>query len=551
MVTEQCRDAGRDGATTVHRRRSGVWRALALLVTLVVLAAACGGDDDSADGPDQAAVADPNGVLKVGLNIPSELLKLDYRFAYNNSQGEIHYQLNSPLVRYDTETKAYEPYLAESFEINDPKTVTITIRSDALFHDGRPVTAADAKASIESARKASEDGDNALNAAIQSVASVDVVNERTFRVTLDAPGLGALYELLVGREFFIIPAGAGADQEARPIGTGPFKFVSYEPGQRLVLGRFDEHFDADNIGLKGIEFINVNRGTAQVNALLSGDIDFAPEVSDAGSAAALESHDEIAQLVRPDDTNFLHMQMCMADGHFWDDVRVRQAIMYGTDRQQILDALFGGDGEVMNQLWPESSPEYDADLADRYPYDPDKARDLLEDAGVPEGTRVGILAVSTVAAAEPTSLILKDQWADIGLDVEVVQTDDITADFLAAQTAPFAPREDATVLTNSRSGTQKLTRYMVDGGTANACPFSDPDLQRLGGDLVGLAPDDPEAIETWQEASKLVLEDARWLFIAWIPTYVGWNEDVVGGMTPERNRQTIAGTRFELLTVNA
>ena len=254
-------------------------------------AAAAAAEAAAAAAAEDEMTFDPEGVLVVGQNFfPNQQASLDPRIMSTSTNAEFLNEIYATLATRDAATGEYSPYLAESYEVVDSQTLTVTIRADANFHDGRPVTAQDAKASIEATQANTAERTCNCNRGIALVESVEVVDDKTFTVNMAQPGLATLFELLIGPEFMISPADAGASQATNPIGNGPFRFVELVEGQRITLEKWDDFFAADDVMLGGLEFVNLQEGTTQLNALLAGDIDVAMEL-DFPSFEATEERD--------------------------------------------------------------------------------------------------------------------------------------------------------------------------------------------------------------------------------------------------------------------
>src|SRR5262249_14124757 len=156
------------------------------------------------------------------------------------------------------------------------------------------------------------------------------IDPTTFNLKFSSPALGVVYDLLVGRETMIVPAAAGAEQNTKPVGNGPFKFVSVQNMTSIVLTKSSSFFDSSNIKLGGVKFQILVNGTPQANALFAGDIDAAFGLD---SSTYFTAQKKGFTVVKATDGNgIFYVDMCESPGYFFNDVRVRQAIQYGTNR---------------------------------------------------------------------------------------------------------------------------------------------------------------------------------------------------------------------------
>ena len=498
-------------------------------------AAAAAEAEAAAAAAEEEMTFDPEGVLVVGQNFfPNQQASLDPRIMSTSTNAEFLNEIYATLATRDAATGEYSPYLAESYEVIDSQTLTVTIRADANFHDGRPVTAQDAKASIEATQANTAERTCNCNRGIALVESVDVVDDKTFTVNMSQPGLATLFELLIGPEFMISPADAGASQATAPIGNGPFRFVELVEGQRITLEKWDDFFAADEVMLGGLEFVNLQEGTTQLNALLAGDIDVAMEL-DFPSFEATEDRAGFSGSAVQSDTTFIWFVGCQAPGAFYEDIRVRQGFMHAIDRNLINQALYGGEGVATVGFYPPGHPYNDLTLEDVYPHDIDRARELFEEAGV-IGQTVGIWATSSIPESIDMVLLMNVTLSQAGVKVEPIPTDDLVGDYLrpaSLDPGPFDLEHDGVLITQSRPGMQKLTRNFLNSGITNPCDTEYDRATEIIGELSGLAPDDPKAIELWHEVQRINVEDARHMILAFFPSYMAWNSDKVGGVDPD------------------
>jgi len=542
-----------------YTRRST--RLLCLALAMGFLVASCGGDDDGTsadqDGSTGSEAVDPNGVLRVGMTLTAggNAPRLDFRLQQSTPNNHWLRMFYAPILTYTPSTNEYTPYLAESVEPTDPRTVEVVLRDDAVFDDGRPVTSEDAKASVEAMQANLASGAApGLNAAIQRIESVEVVDEKTYRIHLTDDGLGVIFELLSSVEGYVAPADAGAAQNEHPVGNGPFKFASYEPGQALVLERSDTFFDKDNVRLAGLEFVDLVDGTPQANAVLAGDIDMTAGAGGGltpSNTAALEGGDGIEVVTFVDGTNVTYVDLCKAEGFPFEDQEVRQALYYGTDREAMNEALFQGQGLPASQIWPEGSPNYSEDVAEEYAYDVDKAKDLLADAGYEDGMTVDLLIADRLPEWSTAGLVLQQQWEELGVEVNIVPSSDVVADWQRPSQDPATLDVDATVVNNTRAGTQKLSRLFTPGLASVPCGFSDDQLLSDIAAVQAVPADDPAAIETWKDAAAYVADNGYIIPLAFPPSITAYNSDRVGDVTQDTIGHVAVGNRFDQLFIKA
>jgi len=521
-------DCGSQRISVIQHNDSSDWSAGTANVVFTYNPTSSAQVGDIAAAADMSGV-DPDGVLVVGQNFfPNQQASLDPRIMSTSTNAEFLDEIYATIMKLDHTTGKYSPYLAESVDVVDSQTVTIKLRADATFHDGSPITSADAKASIEATKANLGEKTCNCNKGLKLVESVDIVDDKTYTVNLSTPGLATVYELLVGPEFMISPADAGASQAVAPVGNGPFKFVELVEGQRITLEKWDDFFDADSVNLAGLEFVNLDEGTTQLNALLAGDIDLAMELDFPSFEAALDQGHTAEAL--QSDTTFIWFVACQAPGSAFEDIRVRQGLFHSIDRSLINEAIYGGYGVETTGLWPPGHPNNDPALDDVYPFDLDRAAQLFEEAGV-SGESLGVWATKSIPESVDLILVMNQTTSQAGLSLEPVPSDDLVGDYLrpaALEPPPYDLEHQAVLITQSRPGMQKLTRLFTAGAITNPCYQEYDRATEIMDELFGLAPDDPEAIALWHEIQAINIAEARHMVLQFFPAYAAWNDSVGG-----------------------
>ncbi len=321
--------------------------------------------------------------------------------------------LYDKLADYGPDLSA-QPRLAASWESN--KTLDrwqVTLRK-ATFHDGKPVTAKDvlhsyrriadpkqtfrAKASLEpidlDASRAT--GDNGIEFVLK-------------RPTAEFPNILAAFGA------YIVPENAGeaSDFDTKPVGSGPFRFVSFAPGRSAVFRRNDDYWEGAP-HLDELEFVVANEESARVSALLGGQVEYAHELNPT-TARAHEGKGQI-EIVRLRGSAM--QAFCMkTDRAPFDDKRVREAFFLIADRKELVDGALSGAGVVGNDLFGKGY-EYYADSLPQREQDLAKARALLKQAGA-ENLKVTLDTSAVAAGFTEAASIFRDQAAKAGVTVDV------------------------------------------------------------------------------------------------------------------------------------
>lgn len=448
---------------------------------------------------------------------------LSYPLLQRSNLSDVLYQklLFDGLVRYSLEDLSPSPALAESWDISEDGTVyTFNLREGVTWHDGEPFTADDVKFTM----------DLVLNPDIPSSASayyrsvideVAVIDDHTVEFRLTGPVPDLLTQL--GYNFFMLPehvlsqysAEELVDAEefsANPIGTGAFRHSENLPGQYTRVDRNEDYWDGAPY-LDSVVMRVIPDGNTQVAQLRSGTLDFAaitePQV------AGVESDPNINVRFVPQ-VNYHYFALNL-DNPLFQDVRVRQAMMYALDRESIIENALLGRGEPALHAVSPILSAFNEDVM-TYPYDPERANELLDEAGWemgPDGVRVKdgqrftfeLLVDRGNVTREQEALIAQDNWRAVGLDPQ------------------YQFGEFATVVSRYREGdyTSRITywitppsediyNYWHSEGSSNYTNYSNPELDALlEKGRVTVDPAERQAI--YNEVQAILAEDvpALWL----------------------------------------
>jgi peptide/nickel transport system substrate-binding protein len=520
------------------RRRRLVW--LNGLLVLLLVAAACGGGDDGGDSggggggnreADESGSVevqgepDPDGVLRWGMNFENFLAQdqLSPVFSRNACEFAMFDYIYSTLVDFDADNQPV-PALAESWEIIDASTIEFTLRENLLFSDGSPLTA-DNVAQTILAIKEGFPGSNTITAVLP-ITTAEAVDERTVRITTEGPWAQTMVFVMGGLPGMPLPASMLDGSAQLPVGAGPLRVESFTPGQEMVLVR-NEHYQGD-WQLGGITFVDVDLGTASATALETGEVDL---VSLDGQTSARFTDDQW-QVVRTPKTETLTYQnlTLRTDAPPLDDVRVRQAVNHAIKKADVLQAALGGVGTLTAQNFPEGSPWYIDELDDPYPYDPDEARRLLEEAGVAEGTPLRVVypgAATNVEQLRQAQLV-QEQLQDVGFSVTLVPAVDTPAIL-----SEFWNNKESHIFSAAIPGSpDPVTHLNAKFGSsfqANMTGNSSPEVVALLERANESYDDEDARDEAIRDAVRHVVEEALEVPIAWRPRNVVFDTRRLGG----------------------
>ncbi|KOG30621.1 ABC transporter substrate-binding protein [Streptomyces resistomycificus] len=370
----------------------------------------CGGDTDSADGKNGGGTPKRGGRLRAAFAGGGASETLDPHLANLFADVARAKALYDKLADYGADLSA-QPRLAAKWEPD--KTLDrwqVTLRK-ATFHDGRPVTAKDVLYSYR--RIADPEQTFRAKASLEPI-DLDAsraTGDRAIEFVLKRP-TAEFPNILAAFGAYIVPDGA-RDFDSKPVGSGPFRFVSFTPGRSAVLRRYDDYWEGAP-HLDELEFVVANEESARVNALLGGQVEYAHELNPT-TARAHEGRGQI-EIVRL--RNSAMQAFCMkTDRAPFDDKRVREAFFLIADRKELVDGALSGAGVIGNDLFGKGYEYYADDLPQRA-QDLDRARALLKKAGA-EKLKVTLDTSAVAAGFTEAASIFRDQAAKAGVTIDV------------------------------------------------------------------------------------------------------------------------------------
>lgn len=319
------------------------------------------------------------------------------------------------LTRIDAQGQV-KPALAERWVIEDGGlTYRFILHKGVTFHNGTSLQASDVKFSFE--RAMAEDSENAQKGLFSAIESIEVPDDLTVVIRLNRKEGLFLWNLGWGDAVIVDPATAN-DNKTAPVGTGPFKFASWDRGIAIRLERNPDYWGAAP-ALESVTFKIVPDAAAQVTALLAGDLDAIPNIGAPETVAQFEADPRFTVL-----KGTTEGETILAMNHrrpLLQDIRVRKAIQHAIDRQAIIDGAMFGFGTPIGSHFAPHSPAY-TDLTGVTPYDPEKAKALLAEAGVAPGTKL-VLKLPPPTYARRGGEVVAAQLSAVGFDVEQVPVD--------------------------------------------------------------------------------------------------------------------------------
>ncbi len=355
---------------------------------------------------------DPNTLVMI---IESSPTNLDPRVGTDAQSECIDGLIFDDLLTRDEHLNA-APGLAERWDIPDPLTYVFHLRKGIKFHDGRPLTSRDVKWSFDSLMQGKVR--SAKGSTYSSVDHIDAPDDYTVVFHLKEPMATLLWNL-AGEAMGIVPYGSGEELSRHPIGSGPFRFVSSELDKEVVIQRNDEYW-GEKARLERVRFNVVPDVTTRALELRKGSADVSSPRSLVSDMVLTLKRDPNLAVLSPPGTVMQYMGFNLRDP-ILKDVRVRQAIAYAINREPLIHYLWRDFARPANSVLPPESWAYDGHTT-TYDYDPERARQLLDQAGYPahDGVRFHLtMKTSTEESSRLMAAIFQQQLREVGIALDI------------------------------------------------------------------------------------------------------------------------------------
>ena len=403
------------------RKRTAA-RSVAAVVGAAMVLTACGGGNNAAattaaaGGSETQATAESSGggnITKTDIVFAqaSDVVTLDPAGQQDTTSGVLMKHVYSTLMDVDDDGNLV-PDLAESYEMKSDTEYTFTLRQDACFSDGTPVTAKDVKFTFDRAKDMPKTKSNTSK--IEEVIADDD-HHVTFKLTQPYAAFKTIVtssNLSIVSEAAVTAAGESYGDVDNVLGSGEFTVTEWVPNDHYTLTRNEKYWGEMPIATS-ITCRVIPEGSARTIALEAGEIDVVWSV-DPTDCANVESNPDVKLLSQPS-TGIDYVGMNTQKEKF-SDKRVRQAINYALDKQTFVDTIIEGRGLVANSYINAAIPGW-TDEVEAYPYDPEKAKELLAEAGYPDGFECSIFVNGDLRTR--SAQILQAQLADVGIKVDI------------------------------------------------------------------------------------------------------------------------------------
>lgn len=453
-----------------------------------------------------------NTSLKLGMSI--EPAGLDPTIAAPVAIGQVTWQnIFEGLVAIDEAGKVV-PQLAKSWTISpDGLTYTFKLQNGVKFHDGEAFDSASAKFSLDRARGTASV--NPQKRFFSTIASIDTPDAETLVLHLSAPTGSLIYWLGWPSSVMVGPKSAETDK-TNPIGTGPFKFVAWAKGDHVDLARNTDYWNpATRVALETVRFSFIADPQAEAAALKAGDVDAFPEFA---APELMASFDGDVKLTTKVGTTELKVVAGMNNARKpFSDVRVRQALMMALDRKTIIDGAWSGFGTAIGSHYTPNDPGYQ-DMTGALPFDPEKAKALLAEAGYPEGFSFTI-KTPQMAYASHSAEVMQAMFADIGVKMTIEPTE-----FPAKWVQDVFSGHDYDMTIVAHAEPLDIDIYARDPYYFN---YRNPAFDALM-TRIQQTPDTDAQNRLYGEAQKILAQDVPALYLFAMPKLGVWNKKLKG-----------------------
>jgi len=442
------------------------------------------------------------GTLKAALTGEPDSLDPAISSVYTGAQ--VYDNIFSKLLTIDA-SGTLVPRLATTWTATDAKTWTFDLVDNAYFHNGEKFSSADVKYTFE--RMLNPKTASAYAGLFTAISAVETPTPTQVVFKLKTPYGPFLTNLANNGEVVNKKAIESADPARKPVGTGPFEFVEWVQGDHIKVKRFDKYFETGRPFVDAIEFKFLLVDQSRIDALASGEINWADAVP-LQQIATLKSDPRFTYVTSPvaGIPDFLALNTKKAP---FDKPEVRQAVAWALDRKAIRDLAYLGSGEVGLEEVPSGSPWYDG--ADAYAGAPDanKGKSLLTKAGYPNGFSVEYLGLPQYPELLKTGQVVRDQLKMIGIDMTIKQVD-VSVWFDAFSKGNYQITSAYQERTLDPDNFYSLVIH--SGGSINTTGYSNPAVDKLI-DQAAASTDDAARKTLYTEIRKVVQEEAPIIFV--------------------------------------
>jgi ABC-type transport system substrate-binding protein len=434
------------------------------------------------------------------------------------------YPFYDRLVTFDPSTLEPKPGLAESWDFSVPMVLTLKLKSGVKFHDGTDFNADAVKFNLE---RALTDAKTTVKADLSMIGTVESVSPTEVKINLTRQDTSLVLILADRPGMMVSPAAvakSGDDYGRNPVGTGPFTFVEWVDNDHLTGAKNASYWQTGLPHLDKLTIRYIPDGQTGINSLLAGEADFSMKI-DASNLDTLKQNSDIVTSSTPSlgfDACYLNYSKAP-----FNKVEVRQAINYAVDRAALNEAFMFGQAKPAVEVYPPGYWAFQDDLANAWPHDPDKAKDLLKQAGYADGLDIKGLTYDATSQTRKTEII-QAQLKAVGINMtfETMEVGAATSSFFEnlsydIYSAGWSGRPDPSQTANS---------LFAKAAFYNAGHVEAPGMEAALA-AAGSSADQAERGKAFHEVVKIFQEQALGLVLLHQPDIDAYYKKV-GGFVP-------------------
>lgn len=470
------------------------------VMTMVMMTALCscsGGTDKDQTRYSESAQSDSTSGGSVVVGITQDIDSLDpHNVAYAGTR-EVLFNIFEGLVKPNSDGDLV-PAVASDVKISDDASVyTFILRDGITFHDKSSVTVEDVIYSIN--RYADIQGESS---AFSNIKMIKASGDKVVEITLNEGDS----EFLANLTCAIIPQANEANVNTNPIGTGPFKYVSYAPGDSFVVEKYEGYWKEDCPKLNQVTFKIETDADVALTALQGGTIDIYQYLT-TDQAAVLQN---AGFTIMEGSVNYVQGMFLNNQFEPFKNKLVRQALYYAVDRDEINEFLFEGKSHIIGtNMIPSFRKYYDDATEKKYSQDVEKAKELLKEAGYPNGFEVTITVPNNYAPHQTTAEIIVEQLKKIGVTANIN-----LVDFNTWYSDVYVDRNyEATVV--AVDGTLAPGSYFeknLSTASNNFTNYNNAEFDSLYKEALATV-DDEKKVELYKKLQNILADDAASIYI--------------------------------------
>lgn len=422
-----------------------------------------------------------------------------------------------------TEDNEFVPNLAESWEFTDDTTVAFTLKEGVKFHNGETLTAEDVKFSLERQMQAPKVGH-----LLYMIDSIEVTDDLHFTIHMNAPSNALISSLfhsgsaILCKSYTEALEAEGKTLESAPMGCGPYKFVEWVPGSSVTLEKFDDYFDPETAAKNdGLTIRIIPEEAARTIALENGELDMLVNVGTSDAQRLRESENLALDEYPYTSCEYFAMNVQKAP---FDNKLVRQAMNYAINKEDAMIVAQNGEGVVTDSYIAESAIGY-YDTAVKYEYNPEKAKELLAEAGYADGFTFSCYVAGDPRARAATSI--QANLAEIGVTMNIEQMEASTFYERTGNGEHDACMAGWVANAEPDNTYRPLFTSEKAGAGGNRAWYMNPEVDALVDDAA--ANSDPAAVQKdYETVLQIISDDAIWVPLYSQKGLVARNKDLQG-----------------------